>query len=101
MGGGDERIVSLLPSATEIVGFLGLKHLLVGVSHECDVLGPEDESVDALVASGKLLRVTASTIHPHESSQAEINDVRSRPPPRPSARERPPGSNLTARGRTT
>src|SRR3989338_8873471 len=30
------RIVSFLPSATEIVGLLGLAEDLVGVSHECD-----------------------------------------------------------------
>ncbi len=30
------RIVSLLPSATEIVGALGLEDHLVGISHECD-----------------------------------------------------------------
>jgi iron complex transport system substrate-binding protein len=30
------RIVSLLPSATEIVAALGLEHQLVGVTHECD-----------------------------------------------------------------
>lgn len=30
------RIVSLLPSATEIVALLGLEDQLVGVSHECD-----------------------------------------------------------------
>ncbi|HBE71476.1 MAG TPA: cobalamin-binding protein, partial [Planctomycetaceae bacterium] len=30
------RIVSLLPSATEIVCQLGLGERLVGVSHECD-----------------------------------------------------------------
>jgi iron complex transport system substrate-binding protein len=30
------RIVSLLPSATEIVYLLGLEHALVGVTHECD-----------------------------------------------------------------
>ena len=34
------RIVSLLPSATEIVYALGLGNSLVGVSHECDY--PED-----------------------------------------------------------
>ena len=33
---GPVRIVSLLPSATEIVCALGLDHELVGVTHECD-----------------------------------------------------------------
>jgi iron complex transport system substrate-binding protein len=31
-----QRIISLLPSATEIVCALGGEHLLVGRSHECD-----------------------------------------------------------------
>ena len=31
-----QRIVSLLPSATEIVGALGLEDRLVGISHSCD-----------------------------------------------------------------
>jgi iron complex transport system substrate-binding protein len=31
-----KRVVSLLPSATDIVGALGLASWLVGVSHECD-----------------------------------------------------------------
>lgn len=30
------RIVSLLPSATEILCALGLAESLVGISHECD-----------------------------------------------------------------
>ncbi len=30
------RIISLLPSATEIVYALGLQDSLVGVTHECD-----------------------------------------------------------------
>jgi len=32
----DQKIISLLPAATEIVCALGLEHLLVGRSHECD-----------------------------------------------------------------
>ena len=32
------KIVSLLPSATEIVCALGLQDSLVGVTHECDYL---------------------------------------------------------------
>ena len=32
-----ERILSLLPSTTEIAGALGLAHRLVGRSHECDL----------------------------------------------------------------
>ena len=32
----DVKICSLLPSATEIVCFLGLERLLIGVTHECD-----------------------------------------------------------------
>ena len=31
-----QRIVSLLPSSTEILCALGLRERLVGVSHECD-----------------------------------------------------------------
>jgi len=31
-----ERIISLLPSSTEIVYALGLRERLIGVSHECD-----------------------------------------------------------------
>lgn len=34
------RIVSLLPSATEIICALGLRHELVGVTHECDYPPP-------------------------------------------------------------
>ena len=30
------KIVSLIPSSTEIVDFLGLSKNLIGVSHECD-----------------------------------------------------------------
>jgi iron complex transport system substrate-binding protein len=37
------RIVSLLPAATEIVCALGLRHALVGRSHECDFPADVDE----------------------------------------------------------
>lgn len=56
------RIVSLLPSATEIVGFLGLTDALVGVSHECDY--------PAVVTDRP--RVTSSII-PHGLTPAEID----------------------------
>jgi len=39
------RIVSLIPSATEIVASLGLTDALVGVSHECDLDGLQDRPV--------------------------------------------------------
>ncbi|MDH3688668.1 MAG: ABC transporter substrate-binding protein [Gammaproteobacteria bacterium] len=38
-----QRIVSLLPSATEIVCALGARHMLVGRSHECDFPDGVDE----------------------------------------------------------
>src|SRR5215510_5695047 len=56
------RIVSLLPSATEIVCALGLRSSLVGVTHECDY--PAD------VAG--LPRVTRTSI-PHDASSREID----------------------------
>jgi iron complex transport system substrate-binding protein len=46
------RIVSLLPSATEIVGALGLTHLLVGRSAECDY--PADVSALPVVTSARI-----------------------------------------------
>jgi iron complex transport system substrate-binding protein len=59
------RIVSLLPSATEIVCRLGLADMLVGVSHACD-FPPE--------AVSDLPRVTRSGI-PEGMSSAEIDSV--------------------------
>ena len=56
------RIVSLLPSATEIVCALGLESSLVGVTHECDY--------PAAVA--RLPRVTRTLI-PHDAASAEID----------------------------
>jgi iron complex transport system substrate-binding protein len=57
------RIASLLPSATEIVGALGLADQLVGISHECDY-------PPAVVAGKPIL--TRSAI-PASLSQEEID----------------------------
>src|SRR6188474_3871745 len=56
------RIVSLLPSATEIICALGLEDQLVGVTHECDY----PPSVRALP------KVT-HTLIPTEASSGEID----------------------------
>ncbi len=58
------RIVSLLPSATEIVCALGLQDQLVGVTHECDY----PPSVKALP------KVTRTHI-PHDVTSAEIDHL--------------------------
>ncbi len=57
-----ERIVSLLPSATEIVYALGLGDRLVGVTHECDY--PD--------AARSKPHLTASAL-PHAANSAEID----------------------------
>lgn len=57
------RIVSLLPSATEIVCALGLEESLVGITHECDY---------PLTVAGKP-RLTASKISHETMSSAEID----------------------------
>lgn len=67
----EPRIVSLLPSATEIVGALGVSHLLVGVTHECDVC-PDLEGMQRLLERG-VERVTLSDIQPHAMAQADID----------------------------
>jgi iron complex transport system substrate-binding protein len=51
------RVCSLLPSATEIVGALGLTDSLVGVSHECD-WPPEARRLPTITAS----RVDTTTL---------------------------------------
>lgn len=56
------RIVSLLPSATEIVCALGLRDQLVGVTHECD--WPADVA--------RLPKVTRTLI-PHDAGSADID----------------------------
>jgi iron complex transport system substrate-binding protein len=57
------RIVSLLPSATEIAFALGLGDQVVAVSHECDY--PP--------AARQLPAVTRSPLHGHDLSSAEID----------------------------
>lgn len=56
------KIVSLLPSATEIVCALGLEANLVGVTHECDY-----------PTSVKSLPKVTRTIIPHSATSAEID----------------------------
>jgi iron complex transport system substrate-binding protein len=56
------RIVSLLPSATEILFALGLDREIVGVSHECDF--PPRARAKPVVIQSRL---------PHDASPAEID----------------------------
>lgn len=57
------RIVSLLPGATEIAGFVGAADELVGVTHECD----HPPGVEHLP------KLTASRIDPGNMTSAEID----------------------------
>jgi iron complex transport system substrate-binding protein len=66
------RICSLLPSATEIVGRLFLTPHLVCVTHECDV-APDEATLQKVIASGAVRRVTASAINPEVMSQHAID----------------------------
>ena len=59
-----KRIVSLLPSATEIVCELGLRDSLVGVTHECDY-------PPSVV---QLPKVT-QTVIPHDATSSEIDQL--------------------------
>src|SRR6266851_3042801 len=56
------RIVSLLPSATEILFALGLDHEIVGVSHECDF--PPRALTKPVVIHSRM---------PHDAAPAEID----------------------------
>ena len=57
-----QKIVTLIPSATEIVAFLGKKDLIVGRSHECDY--PKDLSKIIKLTSPKInVEGTSEEIH--------------------------------------
>jgi len=58
------KIVSLLPSATEIICSLGLREHLIGVTHECDY--PAD-----VVG----LPIVTKSIIPHDASSIEIDQL--------------------------
>ena len=66
--GDDLRIVSLLPSLTDIVAELGLAERVVGVTHECD-----NGLVLKRAGKGPVV-VTESYIDP-KAEQKEINDA--------------------------
>jgi iron complex transport system substrate-binding protein len=56
------RLVSLLPSATEIIACLGLTERLVGISHECDY--PTEIKDRAVCTSARLsLHQSSGEIH--------------------------------------
>ncbi len=57
------RVVSLLPSATEILHFVGAEGNLVGVTHECD--HPKDVE--------KLPKLTVTSIDHHSMTSAQID----------------------------
>ena len=63
-----KKIVTLIPSATEIVAFLGKKDLIVGRSHECDY--PKDLS--------KIIKLTSPKINVEGKSgeiHKQINEI--------------------------
>jgi len=63
-----KKIVTLIPSATEIVAFLGKKDSIIGCSHECDY--PKDLN--------NIARLTSPKINIHGTSKTinkEINTI--------------------------
>ena len=58
------KIVSLLPSATEIVCALGLENQLVAVTHECDY--PPEATLKPIITSSALDHSEISSSHIHE-----------------------------------
>lgn len=77
------RIASLLPSATEICGRLGLADFVVGITHECDVLftsaatsnttNYKYASIEDALTANALQIVTTSEIDPHSLDQGDID----------------------------
>ena len=61
--GSSLRVVSLLPSATEIAHFVGAGDALVGVTHECDYPGGVES----------LPKLTSTSINNHALTSAEID----------------------------
>ena len=70
MGGGP-RIVSLLPSATEIVCALGLEENLVGVTHECDF--PPSVAGKPVLTSSRISHATMSSAEIDHAVRAQLD----------------------------
>lgn len=70
------RIVSLLPSVTEILGHLRLPPGIIvsGVTHECDMF-PDRRGMRHLMAFGNTVRVTTSDIDPSIHEQRKIDSM--------------------------
>ena len=90
------RVVSLLPSATEVIGALGLRDCLVGVTHECDVC-PDEAGMRAALAAG-VKRVTSQLNRPSRPRRRETSTPRSAStsPRLRSARSMPLGASPAA-----
>jgi iron complex transport system substrate-binding protein len=68
------RIVSLLPSITEILAFIGVGEQIVGITHECDY--PEwITNVNASSNTTAAKVVTTSAINPRTLTQSEIHEA--------------------------
>lgn len=68
-----QRIVSLLPSATEIVAALGLGHRLVGRSHQCDF--PAGVAALPALSSTKVRPLDTAAGFGSGAIDAQVNDI--------------------------